>query len=149
MSMELAKGGGKRGRRQRSRSKSAISEINVTPLVDVMLVLLIVFMVSAPLLTVGVPIDLPTTAAKIMEPESKPIMITVSLDGDIFIGEESVGIEDVLSVIHDLAQKGTDERLYIRGDTAAQYGKIMKVMGRLSVAGYAHIGLITQQEQAE
>lgn len=111
-----------------------MSEINVTPLVDVMLVLLIVFMVSAPLSTVGVPIDLPTTQADIMEPPPKPTMISITLDGSIFIGEDAILEQDVLTTVNSLAQKGTDERLYIRGDTQVQHGQIMKVMGTLSDA---------------
>jgi len=152
MGAALAKGksgGGRRRRRGRHGGSGPISEINVTPMVDVMLVLLIVFMVAAPLLTVGVPIDLPKTSASAMQPETKPIMISIDPEGGLFIGEDPITQETLLSAVAALAQNGTEERLYVRGDTSAQYGTVMKVMGALSGAGYSRIGLITNQEQAE
>jgi biopolymer transport protein TolR len=137
MGMALGSSGGG-GRRGRSRRHGAvISEINVTPLVDVMLVLLIVFMVAAPLMTVGVPIDLPQTQATSMTTGEKPVMVTVTPEGALFIGEDP------------LATGGFEQRIYVRGDATANYGAVMKVMGALSSAGYARIGLITTQERAE
>ena len=141
-----AKSGGRRGRR--GRSAGPISEINVTPLVDVMLVLLIVFMVAAPLMTMGVPVDLPQTRAQAMPLNAKPITVTVTPDGAISIDNAPVTIDTLVSTVQSLATQGTDERLYVRGDSTAQYGMIMQVMGALSAAGYEKIGLITQQQQA-
>jgi biopolymer transport protein TolR len=125
-----------------------MSEINVTPMVDVMLVLLIIFMVAAPLLTSGVPVDLPQTAAKELNTESKPITVTVRPDGELFLGEDPITAGALLPAIEALAAGNSEQRLYIRGDATAQYGAIMDVMGALSSAGYAHIGLITEQKQA-
>jgi biopolymer transport protein TolR len=140
------KSGGRRGRRARSQP---MSEINVTPLVDVMLVLLIVFMVAAPLLTVGVPIDLPETQAKSIDTQAKPITISVTPDGEVYLDETIVPLEDLVARIGEIAAEGTDERIYLRGDASAGYGSVMRVMGVLSGAGYSKIGLITEQEQGQ
>ncbi len=145
MSAGGAKSGGRRGRRG---GNGPISEINVTPLVDVMLVLLIVFMVAAPLMTMGVPIDLPQTRARAMPVNAKPITVTVTPDGAISIDNEPVTLDALVSTVQSLATAGTDERLYVRGDSTAQYGMIMAVMGALSGAGFDKIGLITEQLQA-
>jgi len=151
MAMSMPGGAGKgrrRGRRNRRRG-GAISDINVTPLVDVMLVLLIVFMVAAPLLTVGVPIDLPQTRARAMQPVSKPITVSVSPAGDVFVDEDPVTLDTLLDTVGGRAVSGTDERIYVRGDASADYGTVMRVMGALSGAGYERIGLITAQEQGQ
>ncbi len=145
MNVGTAQGGARR-RGRRGRGTSVMSEINVTPLVDVMLVLLIVFMVAAPLLTVGIPIDLPETQAQAMQPQKDPVMISVSVDGEIFLGKAPVTADMLLTSVAQLAAPESDARIYVRGDTAAQYGVVMKVMGALSGAGYAHIGLITAQD---
>ncbi|MFT6657855.1 MAG: biopolymer transport protein TolR [Maritalea sp.] len=126
-----------------------MSEINVTPLVDVMLVLLIVFMVAAPLLTVGVPIDLPQSQAKSLNTDSKPITVSVTSAGDVYVLEDKIDPAELISTIQALIPEGTDERIYVRGDTVADYGSVMKVMGQLSGAGYTKIGLITEQEQGQ
>jgi biopolymer transport protein TolR len=126
-----------------------MSDINVTPMVDVMLVLLIVFMVAAPLLTVGVPIDLPKTQAKELNTDSKPVTVTVKPDGSIYLMEKPVDIDGLIAAMQPLTPGGTEDRVYLRGDTAANYGAVMKVMGVLSKAGYAHIGLITDQAQGQ
>ncbi|HWU17396.1 MAG TPA: biopolymer transporter ExbD [Devosia sp.] len=138
MGMALGNNRGKRG-----RGRAPISEINITPMVDVMLVLLIVFMVAAPLMTMGVPIDLPETRAQAMPLQTKPITVTVEPDGALSIEGESVTLETLVSSVEALAVEGTDERLYVRGDTTAAYGAIMEVMGELSAAGYSRIGLVT------
>ena len=141
-------GGSGRGRRGRRRGKSGVmSEINVTPLVDVMLVLLIVFMVAAPMMTVGVPIDLPQTQAKEMNTEAKPITVSVDPSGQIFLGEDETPVvdTDLAARVAALTANGTEDRIYVRGDTTANYGAVMKVMGILSSAGYGKIGLITEQ----
>lgn len=124
-----------------------MAEINVTPMVDVMLVLLIVFMVAAPLLTVGVPIDLPETKAKELNTESKPITITVTPEGDIYLLEDKVTAETLIDQLTAAAPNGTEERIYLRADQSANYGEVMRVMGILSAAGYSKIGLITAQDQ--
>jgi len=158
MAMAIAQsgGGGRRGRRR--GAKRPMSDINVTPMVDVMLVLLIVFMVAAPLLTVGVPIDLPKTEAKELNTDSKPVTVTVKPDGTIYVSggdanardpNAPVDISALIGAIQPLTPNGTDDRVYLRGDTAANYGAVMKVMGVLSKAGYAKIGLITDQAQAQ
>ena len=142
------RGGGRRGRR-RGGGNAAMSDINVTPMVDVMLVLLIVFMVAAPLLTVGVPIDLPKTQAKELNTDSKPVTVTVTPDGKIFLLEKPVDIDGLIAALTPLTPNGTDDRVYLRGDSTANYGAVMKVMGVLSKAGYSKIGLITEQEQGK
>jgi biopolymer transport protein TolR len=138
--------GGKRRRRRRS----VMSEINVTPFVDVMLVLLIVFMVSAPLLTVGVPIDLPQTQAKALDQDREPLTLSVNLEGQIFLQNAEIKIDDLvpkLKAITD-ARGGLDEQIYVRGDKKIDYGTMMRVMGRLSAAGFHRVALVTEFEQS-
>jgi biopolymer transport protein TolR len=146
MAMATAGAGRKGGRGRRRGANKPMSDINVTPMVDVMLVLLIVFMVAAPLMTVGVAIDLPETQAKQLNTEQKPITVSVTPDGAVFIGDQPVALEDLVSTIAQQAANGTEDRIYVRGDTTANYGAVMKVMGALSGAGYSKIGLITDQE---
>ena len=122
-----------------------MSEINVTPMVDVMLVLLIIFMVAAPLMTVGVPIELPQTQAKQLNTEQKPITVSVTNEGAIFLGDTPVALNDLVAQVAAQAVNGTEDRIYVRGDLAANYGSVMQVMGALSGAGYSKIGLITEQ----
>jgi len=147
MAVSNGGGGGRRRGRRRGGGNAAMSDINVTPMVDVMLVLLIVFMVAAPLLTVGVPIDLPKTQAKQMDTDSKPVTITVKPDGSVFLMDRPVQLNNLVTAIQPLTPGGTDDRIYLRGDTSANYGAVMQVMGVLSQAGYAKIGLITDQAQ--
>ena len=138
-------GGGSRRRRRRA----VMSEINVTPFVDVMLVLLIVFMVSAPLLTVGVPLDLPQSQAKSLEQDREPLTISVNVKGQIFLQNSEISPEELvpkLKAITD-ARGGMDERVYVRGDKKVDYGTMMRVMGRLSAAGYHRVALVTEVEQ--
>ena len=137
---------GGRGRRGR---RAVMSEINVTPFVDVMLVLLIVFMVSAPLLTVGVPLDLPQSQAKSLEQDREPLTISVNVRGQIFLQNTEITPEELvpkLKAITD-ARGGFDERVYVRGDKKVDYGTMMRVMGRLSAAGYHRVALVTEVEQ--
>ena len=149
MAMAVAQGGagGRRGRRR--GAKRPMADINVTPMVDVMLVLLIVFMVAAPLLTVGVPIDLPQTKAKELNTESKPITVSVTPAGDVYLGDKPTSVDTLIDDITAQAPNGTDERIYVRGDQTANYGAVMKVMGVLSAAGFSKIGLITAQDQVK
>ena len=132
-------------RRRRSRPRP-LSEINVTPFVDVMLVLLIVFMVSAPLLTSGVPVDLPEAQAEPLELEKEPITISVDPDGRVFILENEVAVADLVDSLNAIVTEGFDERLYVRGDRTASYGAIMRVMGIINGAGYRRIGLVALNE---
>lgn len=146
MSVGGAKGSGG-GRRRRGGRKAVMSEINVTPFVDVMLVLLIIFMVAAPMMTVGVPIDLPETQAKAMNAETQPITVSVNPSGEIFLQETPIVIDEVVPKLEAIATTGYNERIYVRGDTNADYGTVMKVMARISAAGFKNLGLVTLQEQ--
>ena len=137
------------GRRKHHRRK-VMSEINVTPMVDVMLVLLIIFMVSAPLLTVGVPIDLPQSQAKSLEQDKEPLTISVNDADKIFLQNSEITIDDLLPKLQAVAQArgGTEARIYVRGDKKVDYGTMMKVMGRLSSAGFHKVALVTEFEQS-
>ncbi len=126
-----------------------MAEINVTPMVDVMLVLLIIFMVSAPLLTVGVPLDLPQTQAKSLDNDKEPLTLSVNLKGEVFLNDTAIPIDELvpkLKAITD-ARNGLDERIFVRGDKKVDYGTVMKVMGRLSAAGFKRVALVTEVEQ--
>lgn len=148
MAMQVGAGGGSGGgRRRRNKRYQPMSEINVTPFVDVMLVLLIIFMVAAPLLTVGVPIDLPETKAKPLEGDTEPITISVNSTGQIFIQETEIPIDEVVPKLEAIAENGYDERIYVRGDQDADYGTMMKVMGRINAAGFKRLGLVTLEER--
>lgn len=141
-------GSGRGGGRRRRGSRAALmSEINVTPFVDVVLVLLIVFMVAAPMMTVGVALDLPQTQAREMETPRTPITVSVTPDGAVFVGDEAVALETLVAAVAAQAES-TEDRIYVRGDATANYGTVMQVMGTLSGAGYARIGLITEQAAA-
>ena len=126
-----------------------MSEINVTPFVDVMLVLLIIFMVSAPLLTVGVPLDLPQTQAKGLDQDREPLTVSVNLKGQVFLQNSEIKVEELVPKLQAITQArgGLDERIYVRGDRKVDYGTVMKVMGRLSTAGYRRVALVTEVEQ--
>ncbi len=137
--------GGRRGRR--GGSDQLVSEINITPFVDVMLVLLIVFMVAAPLLTVGVPIELPESRANALNTETQPITVSINENGEIFLQETQIALDEVVPRLEAIAQAGFDERIFIRGDRGADYGSIMRVMGRINQAGFNNLGLVTLQER--
>jgi len=130
----------KGGRRARRR---AMAEINVTPFVDVMLVLLIVFMVTAPLLTVGVPVDLPKTRAQTLGQEREPLSVTVKRDGHIYLQNTPIEEDALVERLTAIAANGYDQRIFVRGDKSVDYGRVMEVMGLLSAAGFTHIGLVT------
>src|ERR1700731_2596746 len=136
--------------RRRHRRKAVMSEINVTPMVDVMLVLLIIFMVSAPLLTVGVPIDLPQSQAKSLDQDKEPLAISLNGEGKIFLQNTEMGVDELvakLKAISEARGDGFDERIYVRGDRKVDYGTVMKVMGRISGAGFHRVALVTDVEQ--
>ena len=121
-----------------------MSEINVTPFVDVMLVLLIVFMVTAPLLTVGIKVDLPKVKATALTDIKDPIEITVKLDGEVYIGESKVEVENLIPRLNAITEQNTEARMYIRGDRVVAYGRIMEFMSIINSAGYIKVALITQ-----
>ena len=145
MNMAGSSGGGRRGRRR----AAVMAEINVTPMVDVMLVLLIIFMVSAPLLTVGVPLDLPQTQAKSLEQDKTPLQLSVDVKGRVFINDTEVAMNELIPKLKAItdARGGLDERIFVRGDKKVDYGTVMRVMGRLSQAGFRRVALVTEVEQ--
>jgi biopolymer transport protein TolR len=126
-----------------------MAEINVTPMVDVMLVLLIIFMVSAPLLTVGVPLDLPQTQAKSLDQDKEPLTVSVNTKGEVFLQNTEIKVDELVAKLQAITQArgGNDERIYVRGDRKVDYGTVMRVMGRLSAAGFRRVALVTEVEQ--
>ena len=148
MGMNMAGGSGGGGRR--SRRKPVMAEINVTPMVDVMLVLLIIFMVSAPLLTVGVPLDLPQSQAKSLDqPDKTPLQLSVDIKGKIFINDTEVSMAELIPKLKAItdARGGMEERIFMRADKKADYGTVARVMGQLSGAGFKRLALVTETEQ--
>ncbi len=152
--MGMSGGGGAGGwqsRRSRRRSAPVMAEINVTPMVDVMLVLLIIFMVAAPMLSVGIPIDLPQTQASGVNQDNdqEPITLSVNGNGKIFVGESEIAYDELVPKLQAITQArgGMDERIFVRGDKSVDYGTVMRVMGRLSGAGFKRVALVTEVEQ--
>lgn len=143
MGMTAQRGVGRNSGRRRNRRSRVNSEINVTPLVDVMLVLLIVFMVAAPLLSVGVPIDLPKTDAKALPSQQEPLTISVDSEGRVFLQDEEVLMEDLIAKLVAVSDTGYDERIFLRGDENSDYGAVMKVMARINAAGFSNLNLVT------
>ena len=146
----LSTGSARGGNRRRRRP--VMSEINVTPFVDVMLVLLIVFMVSAPLLTVGVPIDLPQSQAKALQQDNEPLTVSVNVDGQVYLQDKQIELDDLvpkLKAIIDARHGDPNEQIYVRGDRKVDYGTVMRVMGRLSSAGFRRVALVTEVEQGQ
>jgi biopolymer transport protein TolR len=121
-----------------------LSEINVTPFVDVMLVLLIVFMVTAPLLTVGVPVDLPKTQAQSIADPEEPLVISVNAEGQIFIQDSGVELNQLVARLRAITENKPDTRIFVRGDRAIAYGRIMQVMGTVNTAGFQRVALIAE-----
>ena len=135
--------------RRRHRRRGIMSEINVTPMVDVMLVLLIIFMVSAPLLTVGVPLDLPQTQAKTLDQDKEPLTVSVNQGGQVYLQNTEIAVEELVPKLKAIteARGGAEERIFVRGDRQVDYGTVMKVMGRLSSAGFRRVALVTEVDQ--
>jgi biopolymer transport protein TolR len=148
MAMNVAGSSAGGGRRRRGR-KPVMAEINVTPMVDVMLVLLIIFMVSAPLLTVGVPLDLPQTQAKSLDQDKNPLTLSVTIKGQVFLNDTEIALDELVPKLTAITQTrgGVDERIFVRGDKKVDYGTVMKVMGRLSAAGFRRVALVTEVDQ--
>ena len=140
MGVSLKQSGSRRGGR---RAYTPMAEINVTPFVDVMLVLLIVFMVSAPLLTVGVEVDLPDTEARAMTTSEEPLTLTIQSDGTLYLMETVVEFDELAPRLAAITGAGSEARIYIRADDGAPYGEVMRVMARVSASGYTNIGLVT------
>lgn len=137
-------GGGGRRARRRSRRSPPMSEINVTPFVDVMLVLLIIFMVAAPLSVVGVPVQLPETAASAMpaDPE-EPLTVTLTAEGEVMIQQTSVPMGELVSRLRGIAQERSSDRIFLRADGANAWNQVAQIMGALNAAGFNNIGLVT------
>lgn len=132
--------------RSRGRHRTAaMSEINVTPMVDVMLVLLIIFMVTAPLLTVGVQVDLPKTKATIIRGEDEPLAITIDKEGQVYLQETEIELDGLLPRLNAITGNNPDVRIFVRGDAAVEYGRVMEVMGMINAAGYKKVALVTRQ----
>ena len=128
----------------RRSAKEPISEINVTPFVDVMLVLLIIFMVTAPLLTVGVQVDLPETTADTLPEETEPLTLTINAKGEIFIQETKIEYEKIIAKIMAVSNNRTDTRIFVRGDKTINYGRVLEIMGMLSGSGFTKVALISE-----
>ncbi len=133
-------------RRRGSRvvRRTPMSEINVTPMVDVMLVLLIIFMVTAPLLTVGVPVDLPKTKASQITGQDEPLVITVNRAGKIYLQETELQLDELVPRLQAITRNKPDTRIFVRGDKSVVYGRIVQVMGTVSTAGFSHVALIAE-----
>ncbi|MDA0376951.1 MAG: protein TolR [Proteobacteria bacterium] len=130
--------------KSRSRSRSLMSEINVTPFVDVMLVLLIVFMVSAPLLTVGVPVNLPNSDADSLPDDKEPLTLSINSLGEIFIQDTKIGFNELIPKLLAVSKNRTDTRIYVRGDKNINYGRVMEIMGKLSGSGFSKVALLSE-----
>ena len=139
--------GGHRGSRQRRFRPMA--EINVTPMVDVMLVLLVIFMVTAPLLTSGVPVDLPKTKAGQLKGDDQPLSVSLDSKGRIFVQDTEVSLEELAPRLQAITSAKPDTRIFVKGDSTINYGRVMEVMGQLSAAGFPHVALLTQPAPAK
>ena len=138
---------GKSNGRGKRRSYSQLSEINVTPFVDVMLVLLIVFMVSAPLMTVGVPVDLPKTAAPSLPADNKPLFISIDTQNRIYVQETPVELDNLVPLLRAITENNPEARVLVRGDAKIQYGTMLQVMGTISAGGFSKVGLVAELPQ--
>lgn len=147
MGASLKMGGGGGRRRGRRSKRPVMSEINVTPMVDVMLVLLIIFMVAAPLLQVGVPVELPETKGKQLAAKKQdPLVITVQNSGDVFIGETKVPLDEIASKLKGIAKNGYDDTIFVKGDKGANYGAVLRVMGRIVEGGFTKVSFVSELE---
>ena len=148
MAIPVGNGSATRQGRRMARYRP-MSEINVTPFVDVMLVLLVVFMITAPLLTVGVPVDLPRTAASRMVGQDEPLVITVRADGTVYIQDTEIELPRLIPRLEAITENKKDTRIFVRGDKAVAYGLVMQVMGSVNLAGFGRVALITQMPQRD
>ena len=134
------------GRRRPGRGFPPLWQINVTPFVDVMLVLLVVFMVTAPLLTVGVSVDLPKTAAPAVQGQDEPLSISVNAKGEIFLQETAVRLDELVPRLRAITARKPDQRIFIRGDQSIAYGRVLEVMGTITAAGFTRVALIADSQ---
>ena len=141
----LAKGHGRRRRRHKRRG--AINEINMTPFIDVMLVLLIIFMVAAPLMTVGVPLDLPQTKAAPLNMDQKPVTLSIKANGQVFLADKELTDDAIVGKLAEVSKQGFDERIFVRGDKKVDYGRVAQVMSIVTTAGYKRVALVTEPDQ--
>jgi biopolymer transport protein TolR len=141
----LASGSG--GRRRRARRRGVINEINMTPFIDVMLVLLIIFMVAAPLMTVGVPLDLPQTRAAPLNVDAKPVTLSIKATGQVFLAEAELTDDTIVPKLGEVAKQGFEERIFVRGDKKVDYGRVAQVMSLVTSAGYKRVALVTEPDQ--
>jgi biopolymer transport protein TolR len=141
----MAGGGGRR--RRRARRAGAINEINMTPFIDVMLVLLIIFMVAAPMMTAGVPLDLPQTRAAPLNMDSKPVTLSIKETGQVFLGEAEIADEAIVGKLAEVAKQGFDERIFVRGAKQVDYGRVAQIMSLVTSAGYKRVALVTEPDQ--
>ena len=137
--------GGKR--RRRARRSGAINEINMTPFIDVVLVLLIVFMVAAPMMTVGVPLDLPQSKASPLNSDTKPVTLSIRQTGQVFLGEDELTDETIVPKLTDTAKSGFEERVFVRGDKRVDYGRVAQVMAIVTGGGFKKVALVTEPDQ--
>ncbi|HEU4518754.1 MAG TPA: biopolymer transporter ExbD [Microvirga sp.] len=133
-------------RRRRSRRGGVINEINMTPFIDVMLVLLIIFMVAAPLMTVGVPLDLPQTRAAPLNVDAKPITLSIRATGQVFLADVELADEEIVGKLAAAAPQGVEERIFVRGDKKVDYGRVAQVMSIVTGAGYKKVALVTEPD---
>ncbi|MCZ8315384.1 protein TolR [Phreatobacter sp.] len=145
MGASLAGGGGGRGGGRRKRRSHVMNEINITPFVDVMLVLLIIFMVAAPLMTVSVPIDLPQASARAIQQDKPPITVSVRQNGEIYVGDTKVEAAALVERVRATATNGAEERIFVRGDAAANYQAIMDVLSQLKGGGFTKVALVATE----
>ena len=125
-----------------------LAEINVTPLVDVMLVLLIIFMVTAPLMTSGVPVDLPKTSAQQLNSDTEPLTVSINAEGKIFLQEQELQVDELVAKLQAIAENNQDRRIFVRGDKDLAYGRIMEVMGTITQGGFTKVALLAEQTAA-
>lgn len=138
--------GGTKRRRRRGRRGGAINEINMTPFIDVVLVLLIIFMVAAPMMTVGVPLDLPQSKASPLNSDVKPITLSIRQTGQIFLGEDELTDDTIVPKLTAAAKNGTEDRVFVRGDKRVDYGRVAQVMAIVTGGGFRHVALVTEPE---
>ncbi len=137
------------GGRGRGYRRQQFNEINVTPFVDVMLVLLVIFMITAPMLTAGVAVDLPESSAKPVQGSDEPLAVTVTADGTVFIQETETTLQELVPKLQAIVGENRDTRIFVRGDTKINYGTVMRVIGEINAAGFSKVALITEALNAE
>jgi biopolymer transport protein TolR len=145
--MAMMAGAAGSGRRRRRGRRGAINEINMTPFIDVMLVLLIIFMVAAPMMTAGVPLDLPQTKAAPLNSDATPVTLSIKATGQVFLGEDELTDEAIVGKLAEVSKSGFDERVFVRGDKKVDYGRVAQIMSIVTTAGYKRVALVTEVAQ--